>query len=116
MEVYYIMDPKIVSAKGGNIKIENTPQQFTFYSNVAAITISNEDVMIHFGLREYENPERGIGVAKAYLNHSHAKRFASVLMNSIAHYEKTFGEIPADPLKALTPEQLEKIGISKNAK
>ncbi|MFH2043379.1 MAG: DUF3467 domain-containing protein [Acidobacteriota bacterium] len=110
------MDAKIIAVKGGDIKITNTPQQITFYSNVAQIIISNEEVIIRFGLREPENPQSGTGVATAYLGLAHAKRLASALGRSINQYEKTFGEIIADPLGKLTPEQIEKIGISKDAK
>jgi len=110
------MDAKIIEVKADDPKITDTPQHITFYSNLAQIMISNEEVIIRFGLREPDNPQSASGVATAYLSPAHAKRLAFALSRSIGQYEKNFGEIIADPLGKLTPEQLEKIGISKDAK
>jgi len=105
------MEAKMITTKSSEVKISDVPNECICYSNTALVMVSNDDVMIHFGLRKVDDPNVGDGVAKVFLNLSHAKRLAIVLTRSIDNYEKTFGKIQDDPMKQLSPEQLKQMGI-----
>jgi len=128
------MEPKWIIGKSATVNIMDTTEERTVYSNLAAVMISHDDVLIHFAIRHMDDPNIGDGVAKVYLNLAHAKRLANALSFQINNYEKMFGEIKADPVaslsleqlkqtippdqlkKILTPEQLKQIGIIEDAK
>ena len=84
-------------------KIEDAPNEPIFYSNIAALRATPEEIIIHFGLRE-DDPNLGIGVGKAILSAPHAKRLAIALSRVIENYELNFGEIIADIEQRLTPD------------
>jgi hypothetical protein len=95
-------------------KVETPPAgESLFYSNIAQVMITPEELVIHFGVRKEEDPASGVGIAKVYLNHSHAKRLAGALVRVIESFEKDFGEIEADPMMRLAPEARKRLGLEK---
>lgn len=99
-----------------NIQVQvDTPAagEAVFYSNIAQVMITPEELIIHFGVRRPEDPEKGEGVARVYLNHSHAKRLAGALVRVIESFEKDFGKIEADPSERLMPEARKRLGLEK---
>ena len=86
------------------VKIIDGPSQSEAYSNFASISVSNDDVVIHFAQRVSGNPEVGKGVMMVFMGLAHAKRLALALNKSLGEYEKNFGEIITDPIERLSPE------------
>ena len=99
--------PQISSVQ--NIDIQESPNEFQGYANMVRITLTNDDVSLHFALRG--GPDSAKGVAKLYLGLPQAKRLALTLLRSIENYESVFGEININPLKDVPPEKLEKLGV-----
>jgi hypothetical protein len=89
--------------------VQDSPSELVFYSNIASVSLTPEEAILHFGQRDSEDPNKGEGVAKVYLSLPHAKRLASVLAKGLSRHEEVFGEIIADPEKRLSPEILKKI-------
>jgi len=103
-----------VAAQSDNPEIStiNTgTDEYVFYSNIASVSATPEEAFIHFGLRTDKEPNRGIGVARAYLSLPHAKRLLNALATVIAGYERTFGTIEVDTAKRLTPEGRELLQV-----
>ncbi|MCA1612589.1 MAG: DUF3467 domain-containing protein [Acidobacteria bacterium] len=92
------------------VKIKDSPGQFETYANINGITVTAEEVIFNFGLRNQENPIEAKSVAKIYLGLAHAKRFAIILSQILRDYEQMFGEIEAEPLKRLTKEGKKRLG------
>lgn len=91
------------------IIIDNLEQKITYATN-AQVSVSPEEVTLHFGLRTGE-PNEANGVAKIYLSLPHAKRLVIAWGALLEQHEELFGEINLDPTKRLTPkgkEYLEK--------
>ena len=111
------MDKKGVSAivkENVEAQVETPPAgEPFFYSNIAQVMITPEELVIHFGVRKKEDPANGVGIATVYLNHSHAKRLAGALVRVIESFEKDFGEIEADPMARLAPEARKRLGLEK---
>lgn len=79
--------------------VQDNPQQFVGYATDTGVTVSAEEVVLHFGLRNSapEGPMSVNGVAKLYLSLPHAKRLANALARTLESYERTLGEIETDP-------------------
>jgi hypothetical protein len=103
----------VLQSAGLSVKIEEGPNEITAYANIVAILVSPDEVLLHFGLRRSDDPNKGIGVAKIYMTSAHAKRLMAALSGSIQKIEEVFGEIVADPVLQLTPEQLQKLQKDK---
>jgi hypothetical protein len=96
------------------VNVETPPTgEAVFYSNVAQVMVTPEELIIHFGLRKSEDPANGVGIAKVYLNHSHAKRLAGALVRVIESFEKDFGKIETDPMVRLAPEARKRLGLAE---
>lgn len=98
----------IIQKKGAEV-VEKGTNEITAYANMASIMFGVEEVIIHFGLRNTDDLNKGVGVAKIYMTPQHAKRLAAALSNSVQNIEGIFGEIIADPMSKLTPEQLQNL-------
>lgn len=87
------------TAQDVKLLVEDNPQQFVGYATDTGLSISAEEVVLHFGLRmaAQGGPMSVSGVAKLYLSLPHAKRLANVLARTIESYESTLGEIESDP-------------------
>jgi hypothetical protein len=107
---------KIIIKPAGPITIEKGPSEATYYANIVMVVVSPEEVIFHFGLRDEEDPFKGIGVAKVYLGPAHAKRLMNALKNGIEQVESIFGKINENPVEKLTPEQLEQLQQEKTEK
>ncbi len=79
--------------------VQDNPQQFVGYATDTGISITAEEVVLHFGLRSSgPDPLASVmGVAKLYLSLPHTKRLVAALVRSLESYESTLGEIDADP-------------------
>jgi hypothetical protein len=91
------------------VVVTENSDQFVGYANVTGILLSPDDLILHFGQRNPQNPKEGKGIAKIYLGLPHAKRLLLALSNAIEKYESTFGEIVSDPGASLKPEQKAKL-------
>ena len=99
-------------AKGPKpVEMKDGTGQLVGYANLISIITTAEEVILHFGERGMEDPNKGIGFAKIYLSLPHAKRLVGALMRTLKNHEGIFGEIIADPAKQLTPEALKRLGI-----
>jgi hypothetical protein len=87
-----------------DVKIKDSPHQIDCYANVNGITVTPEEVILNFALRDQDNPVVAKSVAKIYLSLPHAKRIAIVLGQILMEYEQVFGEIQPEPLARLTEE------------
>jgi hypothetical protein len=85
----------------GEVKIKDSPNEFTTYSDIGGVTMTPEELIFHFGLRSQENPGEANGVVKVYVALAHAKRIALILAQLITQYEETFGEIDTQRAKRL---------------
>ena len=74
------------------LKIKDNPNELVFYTNIAGVRATPEEIIIHFGLRE-DDPNSGIFVAKAVMSLAHAKRLVAALSRTISNYEVNFGEV-----------------------
>ena len=93
------------------IEMKDGPGQIVGYANLISIITTPEEVILHFGERSMEGPNKGIGIAKIYISLPHAKRLAGALIRTLKNHEEIFGEINADPTKQLTPEALKRLAI-----
>ena len=98
------------------VGITDDPKQLVAYANIATASSTAEEFILHFGLRNPDDPNVGIGVAKVYLSLPHAKRLALALAQVVKGYEETFGEIATDPLSRLTPEARSRIEVKEKPK
>ena len=89
-------------------KIIPGPNELVFYTNMAEVRATPEEMIIHFGLRE-EEPLVGIGIAKVIMSLSHAKRLAAAILKTVGRYEETFGDVPFDEVARLRPDRREAI-------
>lgn len=106
--------PGTVVKENVEAKVEAPPTgESLFYSNIAQVMITPEELIIHFGVRKQDDPAKGVGIAMVYLNHSHAKRLAGALVRVIETFEKDFGEIEADLSVRLAPEARKRLGLEK---
>ena len=83
-----------------NVASTNLP---IFYTNIAGLVVSPEEVAINFGLVNPDNPEEIFNIVRIYMSPGHAKRLALALQRTIDQYEQTFGVLP-DPESFITPE------------
>ena len=98
-----------VQQSSGTIDIQKGPDEITAYANIVAIMFGPDEVILHFGLRNADDPNKGIGVAKIFINPAHAKRLTAALSGALQQVESIFGEINADPISKLSPDQLQKL-------
>jgi hypothetical protein len=84
------------------IIIDNPEQKIT-YANLGQVSVSPEEVVLHFGIRTNESNVAN-GVAKIYLSLPHAKRLVIAWASLIQQHEELFGEINLDPTTRLTPK------------
>ena len=75
----------------------------TYYSDIAIVIATPEDIKIEFGLKTDEPGLISVDFRIA-LNHYHAKRLAQVLSQNIKTIEKEFGKIEPDILKRMKPK------------
>ena len=94
-------------------KVIDSPNQLVCYANLASVSFTLEEAILHFGERTAPGMKNGVGIAKIYISLPHAKRLAGALSRTVEAYEKDFGQIQADPGQNLSPEALEKFGISR---
>lgn len=100
----------IVQKKAGlAVDIQKGPDEITTYANIVGIMFGPDEVILHFGLRNIDDPNKGTGVAKIYLNSAHAKRLMAALGAAVQKIESIFGEINANPVSKMTAEQLKKL-------
>lgn len=103
---------KIVTHKSdGAVEIQKGPDEINTYANIVGITFGTDEVILHFGLRNTEDPKKGTGVVKIYMSSAHAKRLANALVNAVQKMENVFGEINADPFSKLSPDKLQQLQI-----
>jgi len=101
---------KVISQRVGvGVEIQKGPDEITTYANIVGITFGPDEVILHFGLRSADDPNKGTGVAKIYINSAHAKRLTAALGAAVQQVESIFGEIIADPASKLTPEKLQEL-------
>lgn len=81
------------------------------YANVCNITATPDEVFLHFGQKNTDNPGGAAHVAKVCLSLAHTKRLVTALARVIETYESTFGEVIADPAERLTPELRKRLGL-----
>lgn len=93
---------KLSTEASTSVTIFNSPNQFVGYANINGVTVTPDEVIMHFGLRRTDEPTEADGVAKIYLNLPHAKRIMLVLNALIAEHEMMFGEIHPEPEARLT--------------
>ncbi len=99
----------ILKKTGGVVEMQKGPNEITSYANVVNILFGPDEVILHFGLRKEDDPNKGTGVAKIYINSAHAKRLTAALSGAVQQVESIFGEIVTDPISKLTPDQLQKL-------
>ena len=102
-----------METKPEELQIDDSPNQVVLYSNIAKVFATPEELVIHFGIRHSEDPNKGVVTAKIFLNHSHAKRLIGSLIRVIETLEKDFGEIPSDPAERLSPEARKRLNLDK---
>ena len=83
----------------------------TYYSDIAIVIATPEDVKIEFGLKTDEPGVISVDFRIA-LNHYQAKRLAQVLSQNIKTIEKEFGYIESDILKRMKPKT-KKVALNK---
>jgi len=71
------------------------------YANQMAVAHTQEEFVLDFILA---TPPAGVVNARVLVSPGHAKRIAAALMENVAKYEATFGEIAAP--KAIVPPQV----------
>jgi hypothetical protein len=81
------------------------------YANVCNITATPEEVFLHFGQRDADNPMEARSIEKLCLSLPHAKRLAIALAQTLKIVEEAFGPIVADPAARLTPEIRRQLGL-----
>ncbi len=94
-----------------HVGLISSQDESTFYTNVASLAISAEEVVIRFGLTDPNNPEAPNSLARVYMTPAHAKRLSNALIITINQYESNFGIIEANPDNLLTPEARNKIEV-----
>jgi len=98
------------------VVIHESPAQFVGYSNLNRITITAEEVVVHFGLRRTNSPNEADGVAKMILSLPHAKRVLIVLAQLFQEHELMFGEVQPDYNARLTPEGVARVKALQETK
>jgi Protein of unknown function (DUF3467) len=93
------------------VQLRDTRDQFVSYSNLASVTMTPEEAILTFGMRDVDSPNTGTTIAKLYISPAHAKRLAAALARIVQGYEETFGEIAADPIDRLSKGARQKLGI-----
>jgi hypothetical protein len=93
----------------GEVEVQKGPDEITAYANIVAIMFGPDEVVLHFGLRNIDSPNKGVGIAKIYINPAHAKRLTAALSGALQQVESIFGEINSNPISKLTPDQLQKL-------
>lgn len=95
--------------KTAEVVIKENPNEFSAYANINAISVTPEEVVFNFGVRDVNNPNEAKSVAKIYLSLPHAKRIALVLTEVLTNYERMFGEILPEAHMRLTEEGLKRV-------
>lgn len=106
------MSEEAPSRDESTIELRGMEEAPSVYANYCVVRSTPEEVMLHFGQRSINNPTQGNTVITVYTSLWHAKRLAKALLESIGKYEAVFGEIPIDPIAALDPETLKKLGVT----
>ncbi len=78
-------------SESGPTKLNDVPSIFMTYANLCNITVTPEEVILHFGIRDIEKAAKGInegtGVAKVFLGLDHAKRFHEALGKTLEGHQ-----------------------------
>lgn len=82
--------------------VVDSEKQVVTFSNLCTVSISVEEAMLHFGLRNSHRPEIAEGVAKVYLTLPSLKRLRNAISQLIDRYEHDVCEIDADPSRKVS--------------
>ena len=93
----------------GEVKINDSPDELVTYANISGITVTQEEMILNFALREVGNPSEARSIVKVYVGIAHAKRIAIVMAQLLTEYEETFGVIEAQPKRRLTEESKKRL-------
>ena len=105
------MAPELKRAEKVTIQSGDDPR--AAYTNVCSVSITPEELFLHFGQRSSDNPDEAAHVAKLCMSLPHAKRLVRVLQGIIGSYERLFGDVTANAEDRLTPEQRALLGLAK---
>jgi uncharacterized protein DUF3467 len=106
---------EVTSIEAGAVTIEGGEGEPALYANHCSVIFSAEEVILHFALRDFEDPEKADSVMKVATSLPHAKRLAETLARTIGQYEATFGTIVTDVTERVKPEMRERLRRSPSA-
>jgi hypothetical protein len=83
------------------------------YINSVNVIGGPEEIILHMGVRNPDNPNDMTPVVSVATSLSHAKRLVEALNSQLALLEEAFGPIPLTPEPIIDPERLRKLGVDE---
>jgi hypothetical protein len=90
------------------LSVEANPDEPVVYVNYCLVTVTPEEVILHFARKNIDDPTKATGVVKLYTNHGHAESVANVIIRTL-RLARQSAEVNETALDTLSPDILLKL-------